>query len=230
MNFEYSVDGTIGTISLGNSYQNVNTPPKTDTSSALSQFLSTLELKGIVFQEKAQNLSAKGTNNSFSGEVLNENIFHEINSSTIPVVAVAQDECLDAFLLIALSCHFRFASATAQFGFSRHDKKIITFFDKIISQHSGSWRKEVTSLIRSGKKISSKEAKKIGLVNCITSDITVKKRACDFLKSLTEKRSSFLIRKIMQSIHNSSVLLKEEALYKESILFDEIVRKSISNG
>ena len=221
MSVEYSIDKSIGIISFDSSSEKKIASPIFAEHTELSQFLAIPSLKGVMIRDTGQRFW-EGTDIDY------KNIFHEICFATIPVAAVISGHCYDTGLLIALSCHFRFASESAQFRFSISDKNLTTLCDKVLSQQSVKRSKEITSFMRSGKTISAKEAKNTGIVDRVISTVAIEKTARDYLTSLTEKRTPHLIRTIMQSIHNSTRLPEENALHQESIFFDEIVRNSIS--
>ncbi len=237
MKFEYTINKTIGIISIIHSSKNKTPSPLFADLTELSQFLETPALKGVIIQGKEQHfynnknrinmINNKGKDTE---ESLNQykKIVHKISYSTIPVAAMIQGDCFDIGIPIALACHFQFASDTARFVISESNQNFITSLINTILNKDDYRKKDITQFTNSGKIISCMEAENIGLIDETASSSTIETITNNFLTSLIEKRSSNLIRKILQSIHNINRMPKKEALYQESVLFDELVKDTIS--
>ena len=230
MYFDYSVDNTIGMISLRDSKNKKISSPQTVNFSELNKFLEKSSLKGILLQNSCQNFN--NTIDPVFLEVNNtlEKVMKSIHQATIPVAAAIQGSCSTIGLLSSLACHFRFATDSAQFDFSQFSEKALALSERLISWQGIRKSDEILSLIKSGTTLSAEQAHTIGLVDFVITDDDAETKARDFFEALTKKRSPHLIRTIMQSIHNSNLLNNEEALLQESILFDGIVKGRISNS
>ena len=237
MRFEYSIEGTIGYITLVNPIQNTDIVHIFADKIELSRFLAAPSIKGVIIRGKGAHFytgaeisagKSKAVEKKVPNDVQNRirDLFHQIAFATVPVIASIQGSCLDLGLLVALSSHFRFASDTTLFGFQEPEPSydITYLLDGTIIAQEALKKEGVTSAIFSGKTVSADKAKELGIVDHLCFGKSIQTEVEEFILSLTEKRSSHLIRAVMQSIHNSRRYPGEKALSKENILFHSIVR------
>lgn len=235
MTIEYSKDGAIGVITIKNSSNHAVISPGYFGGNELLRFLSDPLLKGVIVQCKKIKFGFGNDDRAWENQVYGKKehttILKEyatflgtITYANVPVAAIIRGDCFHDGIHLALSCHFRFASASAHFGFPYPYNGLFTQWDKLKTPLEILRRQDIISLLLSGKIIESIEAQKIGLIDFISNDNLLKNKAKKYLHSLTDKRSPDLIRKIMESIHNYTKYSKKEALYRESILFDSLLR------
>lgn len=148
-----------------------------------------------------------------------------ISNATIPVAALILGSCLGGGLELALSCHFRFASNNAMFGFPESELGLMPGLGGTLLSKDLIPRHHLIDLVLSGRMIRGEEAKAMGIVHTVCPTKQVEKELVTFLTQLTEKHPPRLIRSVMQSIHNSRRLSTSKALTEESRLFCELARE-----
>jgi len=154
-----------------------------------------------------------------------KNIISAIQQCPIPVIAAVQGSCLGAGLEIALACHFIFASKNAMFGFPESGIRLMPGFGGTVLSANRLRRHDIIKLILSAEMINGEEANKIGLVDKIYPRNRVTGQSIAYLHSLTADKPTHLIRTIMQSIHNSEVMPRNEALKMETESFIKLARQ-----
>jgi enoyl-CoA hydratase/carnithine racemase len=142
--------------------------------------------------------------------------------ATVPVIAAIRGGCLGGGLEIALSCHFRIASRNALFGFPECRHGLMPALGGSVMSGRLLSRRAAVDLILSGRMFDGGEAVEMGLVDVLASSGTVMDRAMDFARDLVGDRSPELIRAVMESIHNSVRMTREEALVRETELFMQV--------
>ncbi len=222
MKLEYSIASTVGTIMLNNPPHNLFTPLLVKNREQLVEFLLHPEVKSVVIKSNGTHFCEGADGDYYDLEEKDIKDFYKtIAFATIPVAAVITGNCMGPGLKLALSCHFRFASENACIGRSGPDNHNQMF---LLPHEEAVAPLEAMAKINSGSVLLAHEAKKEGLIDEVGSEENIEAGARAFLLSITENRSHHLIRTIMQSIHNSRRLNQEEALHKESTLFDSIVK------
>ncbi len=222
MKFEYSIADTVGTIMLNNPPHNLFTPLLMKNREQLVEFLLHPEVKSVVIKSSGIHFCEGADGDYYNLEEKDIKDFYKtIAFATIPVAAVLTGNCMAPGLELALSCHFRFASENALFGKSGPDNRNRML---LLPHEEAVAPLETMTKINSGSVLPAHEAKKEGLVDEVDSEENIEASAKAFLLSITENRSPHLIRTVMQSIHNGRRLDQEEALHKESTLFDSIVK------
>ncbi len=223
MRLEYSINNTIGTISPVNPpYNYLRSDALIDTTE-LANFLANQHVKGVIINGRGDHFCGRWEPNTKLGDTQAKQfnlLLETISFALVPVAAVITGKCLGPGLALALACHFRFASEGAELGFPdipseyttvHHLKELVTNQDTI-------------DRILSGSVLHGQEAQQIGLIDQTGLPDETEENARMFLTALTKKRSSQVIRTIMQSIHNGKKLPIKRALFEESLLFDSIVR------
>ena len=234
---KYSSKGDIGVISLSNPPYNNLTHPVFEDLSTLTDFLATPEFKAILVEGQGRHFCAGADLNKLREQVKSEEDFgallnrgkallEAISLSTIPVVAVVKGSCLGAGLEIALSCHFRCASRHAMLGFPEADLGLMPGFGGTISAREAAGRGAALELILTGRMIRGEEAAELGIIDEVSPPGEVENKAVDFIRSLTEGRSTRLIRAVLTSIHNYGRMPREKALTEETLLFCKLAQKA----
>ncbi|HEM48821.1 MAG TPA: enoyl-CoA hydratase/isomerase family protein [Caldithrix sp.] len=226
----------IGIIELDNPPYNQLTSPIFINQDKLDTFLSNDVLKGIVIKGSGRNFCAGADRESIAQQIQNpddfENLLNQgkqiiksVQMCPVPVVAAVQGSCLGAGLEIALACHFIFASKNAMFGFPESGIQLMPGFGGSVFGTGRLSRKNMIKLILSAELINGEGALKIGLVDRIFTGSQVIDESINYLKSLTANKPVHLIRTIMQSIHNSEILSRDEALKIETENFIKLARR-----
>lgn len=232
---QYSVQDTVGIITLCNPPYNTLLTPVFADRKELGDFLSLPGLKGAIVTGSGRHfcggadlagLRQLRTQPELFSAMLDEGkkILQTIADSTVPVAAAIRGSCLGAGLEIALFCHFRFASPNALFGFPEAEQCIMPGLGGTLLIQEVAPQHQVMELILSGRIIQGKEAEQYGLVDHTGTTRSIEHEAAQFLHALTDNRSTKQIRSIMQSILNSKKMSREKALHQETVLFESLVR------
>jgi enoyl-CoA hydratase/carnithine racemase len=88
-------------------------------------------------------------------------------------------------------------------------------------------RSKLIELVLSSTMINGQEAFAEGIVDACVPTADIDRTAIDFLHSLVRGRPPLLVRSVMQSIHNSRLMAREDALREESRLFCGLAAGSI---
>lgn len=236
MKINYYTQTNIGIIELDNPPYNLLTSPIFINPDELNEFLNNEQLKGIVIKGVGRNFCAGADQNILVEQIKNPNEFAKlmdtgkknisiIHTSPLPVVAAVQGSCLGAGLEIALACHFIFASKNAMFGFPEAGLKLMPGLGGTVFSNGKLNRKHIINLMLSAELINGSEAHTIGLVDRVYPGKEIMAQSIEYLQSLTDNRSTHLIRTIMQSIHNSERMSRDAALKVETENFIKLARQ-----
>jgi enoyl-CoA hydratase len=235
----YSIVDTIGFIEISNPPGNSLPDPVFEDETRLGRFLNSPELKAVMVKGRGRNFCNGADIDSLKTRVLTDTEFSSaldkgkkllalFSNATVPVLACITGGCLGAGLELALSCHFRFASASAMLGFPEASLRLLPGFGGTQISLPTLSRSGLIELIISSRLIDGNEAHAMGLVDACEPHRDVMKKSLAFLNSLVGHRSHSLIRSIMISIRNGHTLSRQEALRKESELFLMLARENNS--
>lgn len=241
MKINYYTQADIGIIEVDNPPYNLLTSPTFINPDELNKFLNSKQLKGIIIKGKGRNFCAGADQDILAEQIKNpdefaklmdagKNIINIIHSAPLPVVAAVQGSCLGAGLEIALACHFIFASKNAMFGFPETSLSLMPGLGGTVLSSSRLNRNHIIQLILTAEMVNGTEAQKIGLVDKIYAGKDVVNQAIVYLQTLTANRPINLIRTIMESIHNSESMSRDEALKCETENFVKLARQLDSTG
>ncbi len=230
MKLNYSTTDYIGRIELFNPPYNTLDSPVFGDYNLLKAFLSKEGLKAVVVEGAGRNFCAGADIESLKYNINKGKNFKHLLSrgkklldlirfAPIPVIALIRGSCLGAGLEIALSCHFRWASNNAMFGFPETENQILPGLGGTVETRSIIKIPDLIELVLSGKMIGAAEAEKIGIIDRSIKSSRLEEEAIKYIKSLVHNRTRGLIEKVMKSIHNGSLMSREKALKAESLLF-----------
>jgi enoyl-CoA hydratase len=236
MQINYFIQDDIGIIELENPPYNLLTSPIFINQDELKAFLSNDDLKGVIIKGSGRNFCAGADQAILVKQIkypddfaklmkTGKQIIDTIHLCSLPVVAAVQGSCLGAGLEIALACHFIFASKNALFGFPESSIQLIPGFGGTVLSGNRLGRKDIIKLILSAEMINGEEAQKIGLVDWIYPGNQIFTKSIEYLKSITANKPNHLIRTIMQSIHNSECMTRDNALKIETENFIKLARQ-----
>jgi enoyl-CoA hydratase/carnithine racemase len=137
----------------------------------------------------------------------------------VPLAALIEQDSFDHEFELALACHFRFASESAKLGFPGKKSRSGQPSRSLGQNLCNTGRKRLSELAVSSSVIGSREAAVCKLVNAVVPLTDLEKTAFNFVRSLTAKRSHPLVRSVLRSVANSSILSRDLALKNESDLF-----------
>jgi enoyl-CoA hydratase len=237
MNVEFRLHETIGTIVLSNPPFNLVRDPCIFDLSTLVQFLAQPELRGVIVRGAGRHFSAGADPAVLAGAGLADpevadaltrakGLLDLLSFAPVPVVAMIRGSCLGAGLELALACHFRVASTNASLGFPEADWGIIPGMGGTVATAEVMSRPQAMDLMLSGRSISGAEALEMGLVQRAVPTPELEGETRRFLDHLVRRRPPYLVRAIMEAVHNSRRLSRDEALRAEGELFSQVAQQT----
>jgi enoyl-CoA hydratase len=151
-----------------------------------------------------------------------KNLLDYIENLTIPVVAAIQGTCFGGGLEIALACHQRICSQNAIFAFPEINHGLMPGLGGIISVARKISFYESMKLILGGDMLNAEEALSMKIIDKILPNNEVFEYSFSLLKRMTADRELKVIRFVMEALHNSGRLSKEDALKEETRMFCEL--------
>ena len=239
MSVQYETIGQIGIITLSNPPYNRLTDPVFESRKKLSRFIGNENLKGLIVKGDGKHFCAGADLDLMRQQIkkpeqfeksLNEGkqLLNLLSHATIPLVAAIRGSCLGAGLEIALSCHFRIASDNSLLGFPESEQGLMPGFGGTYFSPKTIRKNYAIELILTGDMVNGHRAKELGIVDkCIPSG-ELDNAAIDFLKKLTDDKTTGQIRSILTSIHNAELLPRMDAFRQETLLFSKLAKRHIS--
>jgi enoyl-CoA hydratase len=230
----YSVDGTLGCITLANPPQNTLPDPEFADSRELAAFVAGPQLKGIVVCGEGRHFCAGADLPSLRSQAADpsslarrldkgKQLLEMLRAAPVPMVAAIRGSCLGAGLEIAMACHFRVAAHNALLGFPESQHGLVPGMS---GTATGLPRAVLARLVLSGDMIGGDEARSLGIVDQCCATGRVVDEAGALLRSLVERRSARLVHAAMTSIHDARRLPRAEALAAETRIFCELVSQA----
>jgi enoyl-CoA hydratase/carnithine racemase len=222
-------EGDIAIISLSNGKENYLEEPDFIEIEKFQQWTEYSGLKGIIIRGLGRNFSAGANLERLKDLAKNQYLLSEkiskgkkllnyIEDLEIPVIAAINGVCFGGGLEIALACHMRIASKKALFAFPEINHGLIPGL-------GGAYRSlrllknKAFEIVLNGDMMNAEKALKIDLIDDITDDKDAFGYTKEKLISMTEGRSSELIRFAMKALKNADVLSKDDALKQETEMF-----------
>jgi len=190
----------LGTITLNRPPVNIlNIAMMEEINDALKSWQNKKDLKIVLFNAEGKCFSAGVDVGEHMGDLAPKMIevfhgmFRLMDSLGIPTVASVYSSCLGGGCELAVFCDFVIASEGAKFG---QPEIQVGVFPPIAAQIMPRiiGRKAAMDLILSGKIISAREAKTLGLVNNVVAEDELAKATSDFAKPYL-KLSAEVLRK-----------------------------------
>ena len=155
---------------------------------------------------------------SASAKLANLRIANAISELNIPVIAAINGSAMNHGLELALACDLRFTCPKASFGFTDIKKGIIPWDGGTQRLPRVVGRSKALELLITGKKIDSKEAYSIGLVNSIvaTNQLGTEVNA---IASEIASHGPIALRYLKEAIHKGMDLTFEQGLRLEYDLY-----------
>ncbi len=222
-------EGDIAIISLSNGKENYLVEPDFIEIEKFQQWTEYPGLKGIIIRGLGRNFSAGANLERLKELAKNQHLLSEkiskgkkllnyIEDLEIPVIAAINGVCFGGGLEIALACHMRIASKKALFAFPEINHGLIPGL-------GGAYRSlkllknKAFEIVLNGDMMNAEKALKIDLIDDITDDKDAFGYTKEKLLSMTEGRSSELIRFAMKALKNADVLSTDDALKQETEMF-----------
>lgn len=228
MSFVYSVNDTIGIITLNNPPGNHISIPMLNSLNEFEEFLLQPSLTGAIIQGAGGNFceGVTASNEQLLRIELYEKLILILSQATVPTIAVIQGKCLDAGFELACCCHFRFAAIDAELALNGTTDHTMLQSLMIPILSKSDTRSQLISLLLSGTRICGSEAVRLGIIDVAAAAEVLKDRAQHYLQTLTCNRPPHLVRAVMNAIGNSYRYPINKALAEESMLFDMLVRNN----
>jgi len=171
-------------------------------------------IAGADVSELAQQNPVEGRSYALFGQ----GIFNRVESLGKPVLAAINGYALGGGCEMALACTLRIASTTARFGQPEVNLGIIPGYGgtQRLSRLVGEGK--ACELILTGEMIDAEEARRIGLINQITSPEELIPRTLELTRMILS-RGPLAIRFALDAIHHGLRMPAEQGLALEATLF-----------
>jgi enoyl-CoA hydratase/carnithine racemase len=237
MKLLYRVEDGIGEITLSNPPYNSLRSPRFEDLHILQEFLTTADLKGVILRGEGRHFCAGADLEGLEElrqdpEALERELeagralVEALTYASVPLVAQIRGSCLGAGLELALACHFRVASENAILGFPESTLGLLPGLGGTVLAPEAVSRAVAIDLLVSGRMVDAAEAQTIGLVHRVVPTRALPTEGRAFLTELVERRPTYIIRAVMEAIHNARRLPPDEALREEGRLFLRVARET----
>ena len=241
MELLYHLEDGIGEITLSNPPYNSLRRPCFADREELEAFLAQPELKGVLLRGAGRHFCAGADLEEldrfrYDPEALvrelgdGKRLIEALTYATVPLVALIRGSCLGAGLELALACHFRVASENAILGFPESSLGLLPGLSGTVLAPEAISRSAAIDLLISGRLVAAQEACELGLVQHVVPTRQLETEGRAFLAGLVERRPAYVIRAIMEAIHNARRLPPDEALREEGRLFLSVARETARRG
>jgi cyclohexa-1,5-dienecarbonyl-CoA hydratase len=221
----------VGDVILNRPPLNIlNIAMMTELNTALVKFRETPELRVVVISSEGKAFSAGVDVAEHTPakvrEMLHEfhKIFDNLRALQVPTIAVVSGSALGGGCELATYCDFVLASASAKFG---QPEIQVGVFPPIAAIMFPTWlssEKKAFELILTGKVISAREAKEIGLVSEVFPDENFVEDTDRYIEQFT-RLSGAVLRITKRAIKEAKGLTYNEAIKKvENIYLEELMR------
>lgn len=236
-NVKWEMSGCIGILSIDLPPENRITKPEFISIDKLSEWLAEPGLRGVIITGAGRHFSsgaditalrkmAKDPEQMLSQLQKGNDLLNYIQNIPLPVIAAISGACFGAGLEVALACHIRICTENSLFAFPESALGIIPGLGGSARLLKLTSVEASMQLLFSGDVIDSQHAERVGIVDRIVPNKTVKEFAIDYLNKLVTNRPIYLIHSIMKSINNARTLPMDEALKKESAMFCKLMAKA----
>ncbi len=237
MELLYRVDGGIGEITLSNPPYNTMLRPRFEDRERLAEFLARPELKAVIVKGDGRHFCAGANLDELErlrqdpeGLALElddgRSLIETLTYATVPMLALIRGSCLGAGLELAVACHFRLASENAMLGFPESSLGLLPGLGGTVLAPEALRRSTAIDLLVSGRMVTAEEARSLGLVHRVVPTPGLEAEGRAFLAELVERRPAYVIRAVMEAIHNARRLPPDEALREEGKLFLQVARET----
>ncbi len=189
---------------------------------ALREFLETRELKGAILKGPFDAaLPTPPADPAAFSEALTaaSALLKAIAFSPVPVVAVIQQDCLEAGFALALACQFRVTSSQVQFGFPECGNGRVSIWAGAALLEETMPPPVVQRCVLLGEQLNGRECHSLGLVDRLEDGDALERSASALLNTLVGDRPPEVVRSVMTSIHNGRRIPREDAFRAEAALF-----------
>lgn len=236
-NVKWEMADSIGIISLGHPPENRIVKPEFIPIEQLKEWLAEPSLRGVVITGAGRHFSS-GADLTALREMVKDpeqmclqmqrgnELLKYIQNIEIPVVAAISGACFGAGLELALSCHIRICTENSLFAFPESALGLIPGLGGSARLLKLTSVERSMQLLFSGDVIDSQYAEKVGIVDRVVPNKTVKDFAIDYLNKLVGDRPLYVIHSIVKAINNARTLPMDEALKEEAAMFYKLMLKA----
>ena len=193
-------------------YQNKEIKAAIITGSGPKAFVAGADISEFITLDKTtgRSLAEKGQ----------EAVFSKIENAAKPIIAAVNGFALGGGCELAMACHFRLASSNAKFGQPEVNLGLIPGYGgtQRLTQLIG--KGKAMELMMTGNMIDADEAKKLGLINHVTSAEDLLEKTTEILKLIITK-APIAIKHII-ALTNIAAQGGHDGLLKEIELFGEL--------
>lgn len=221
-------EGSTAVLTLENGAKNLLTEPEFIDTDVFCKWIDEHpELTSLVITGAGRHFSHGADVSLFSGSDI-DGISKKLEKTrkllciieNLPLITVAaiNGGCFGGGLEIALSCQFRISSKRSFFGLTEVMHGVVPGMGGMERMYRLLGKEKALMMCLRGEMISASDAKQYGLItdiaegNCLES-------AFEFIKSLTEGKSTLQIRSIVETINNAARLEEDPSKGKfEAVL------------
>jgi len=232
------VVGEICQINLDNEAQNYLTSP---------EFISPFDLSNIINSKKCKAILVRGTGRHFSAGADQESLFKMakesnleaeiskglslfqlIRSFYLPIIACIEGACFGGGLEIALLADVKFASRKAMFAFPESNFGVMPGLGGIFEAARITGKANTLDLVLRGDLISADAAFDLNLIDYLVDAKTTYENGISMAKRLIQSRDIEVIKAVVESVRNSTILEYEKAMERETELFCNLAKLAVN--
>lgn len=229
-----------GILTISNPPKNLIIEPDFVELDKLKAWTSNESLKGIIITGEGHHFSTGADIDKLdelkkTPDILEKKlkksikILSYIQNLNIPVISAIQGVCLGGGLEIALNSHIRICSKKSIFAFPESDLNLMPGLGGIYNFVNVSGIEKAIQYVLSSEFFTASEALEIGLVSYVVESNNLLDFAISLLNKMVKNRKKKVINYVMNAIHNSRQLNREEAIKRETQMFVELAKDEINS-
>ncbi|MBI3815339.1 MAG: enoyl-CoA hydratase/isomerase family protein [Nitrospinae bacterium] len=242
MNTHYlnlALEDSIGIITINNPPHNSLTQPLMEEFFQILNFLQKTEVKALIITGSSKCFCSgvdinelKKINSRLDAENLTirgQDLLNRVENFHIPVLAAINGVCLGGGAELALSCHVRYCSDRAVFGFPELSLGIIPALGGTQRLHRAIGYGKAFELILTGNIVNAREAREIGLVEGVFPRDGLLREVKRIAKNISSKNPHavrFVMESILSPVRKELSLQIRKDAHLNSIIFSQNTKSS----
>lgn len=148
--------------------------------------------------------------------------FDRIEQTPKPVIAAVNGFALGGGMELMLSCHVRFAAASAKVGLPETTLALIPGYGGTQRLTRLTNPGTALDLIFTGRMITAEEAERLGIVQRVVADEALLETAVEYARALAEDRSALALAQAIRAVYGGADRALADGLALEAALFAEL--------